>query len=94
MENEENENKADKPENDIEKRRPKPFRYVSTLDDLSDSKRDEIINHTIMTDEKTTSEKLRKNFESTLGIGDMDTVENVLKKHKVKRDNEKNIDIL
>lgn len=81
------------PENEIEKRKPKPFRYVSNLDELKDTQDEPIMEHSVMTDEKATSEKLRENFDSTLGIGDMNAVENVIKKHQQKRNKDQSIDI-
>ena len=92
MVNEDINNDPTGPDNEIEKRKPKPFRYVSHLDEAEEQS-EQNIEHSIMTDEETTSEKLRENFESTLGIGDINTVEQVLKKHEKKRDADKSIDI-
>ncbi|MBN2066800.1 MAG: hypothetical protein JW771_08355 [Candidatus Thermoplasmatota archaeon] len=72
-------------EDDIEKRRPKPFRYVSSLDEKTteqDSETDEV---SVMTDELVQSQKLQRSFESAVGIGNVDAIETVLRKHELKR---------
>jgi hypothetical protein len=79
---------------EIEKRKPKPFRYISSKNEIDEILSEQTLKDTIMTDEQTTSKKLRENFESTIGIGDMDIIEQVIQKHKNKRDNEQNLDIV
>lgn len=74
----------------IEKRKPKPFRYITDLKELNDQKEQTLV-ETVMTDEKSTSNHLIKHFESAIGIGDIDIVEQVIKKHKMKRSNESDI---
>jgi len=72
-------------ENDIEKRRPKPYRYVTSIDKeeiSSENDREEI---SVMTDEKTQSEKLRESFGSIVGVGNIDAIETVLRRHEMKR---------
>jgi len=81
------------PDSEIEKRKPKPFRYISNLDEVSEELTDQQLGHSVMTDEKLTSEKLRENFESTLGIGDISTIEQVVQRHEKKRDHNKSIDV-
>ena len=87
------ENDTANPEDEIEKRKPKPFRYVSNMDEIVNNDSETIINKSVMTDEQTTSKKLLEQFESTVGVGDIDTIEQVLRKHEQKRNIEKSIDI-
>jgi hypothetical protein len=86
-------NDPSKPENDIEKRKPKPFRYISSIDEVTNDDSEQLIDQSVMTDERTTSKKLRENFESTIGVGDINTIEQVVKKHEKKRESDKSIDI-
>ncbi|OYT29123.1 hypothetical protein B6U98_03165 [Thermoplasmatales archaeon ex4572_165] len=90
---EENQQNDMDPNEEIEKRKPKPFRYISDINELNEELSNTITKNTVMVDEKTTSKKLRENFENTLGVGDIDIVEQVLKKHKNKRDKNRDIDI-
>lgn len=72
---------------DIEKRRPIPFRYVSSLP-LDMGRKDihgQEKQFSVMTDEFSQSEALRKHFESVVGIGDVARIETVLKRHELKR---------
>ena len=94
MVNEDIENDPNGPDNDIERRKPKPFRYISQLEEVTEENIDQPITHSVMTNEQLTSEKLRENFESTLGIGDISTIEHVVKKHEKKRAKEKTIDVV
>ena len=90
---EENQQNDMDPNEEIEKRKPKPFRYISDINELNEELSNTLTKQTVMVDEKTTSKKLRENFENTLGVGDIDIVEQVLKKHKNKRDKKRDIDI-
>lgn len=70
---------------DIDERRPRPYRYVSDESDLK-TESGEQNSCSVMSDEKTSKpDVLAKTFETTLGIGDMDAVEQVLKKHEKQR---------
>lgn len=72
-------------EDDIEKRRPKPFRYVSSLDEKTKDQDNETDEVSVMTDEIVQSQKLQRSFESAVGIGNIDAIETVLRKHELKR---------
>jgi len=91
MVGEEQQKNNNEPNEEIEKRKPKPFRYITDLKEINEEHHDSQLPETVMTDEKTTSEQLIKHFESAIGVGDIEIVEKVLKKHKIKRDNEKDI---
>ena len=90
---EENQQNDMEPNEEIEKRKPKPFRYITDSNEQNEELTNSITKHTVMVDEKTTSNKLRENFENSLGVGDIDIVEQVLNKHKNKRDKNRYIDI-
>jgi len=81
------------PNEEIEKRKPKPFRYITDIDEINKELTNPIAKRTVMVDEQTTSKKLRENFENTLGVGDIDIVEQVLKKHQKKIESSRDIDI-
>lgn len=91
MDGEEKQNPGIDSNEDIEKRKPKPFRYITDLKEINDNLESNQIEDTVMTDEKTTSEHLIKHFESAIGVGDIDVVEQVVKKHKMKLDNDSDI---
>jgi hypothetical protein len=91
MDGEEQQNYGIDSNEDIEKRKPKPFRYITDLKEINDDIEETQIEKTVMTDEQSTSEHLIKNFESAIGVGDIAIVEQVLKKHKMKRENESDI---
>lgn len=66
---------------DLEKRRPKPFRYVTNLSEIY--KGDELLSETVMTTKAdATVKKLMQQFDSVVGIGDVSTIERVLQKHE------------
>lgn len=91
---EENQQNDMDPNEEIEKRKPKPFRYITDINEINEELTDPLSKCTVMVDEQTTSEKLRDNFENALGVGDIDIVEQVLKRHKKKRDNSRDIDVV
>ena len=76
---------------EIEKRKPKPFRYITKLDELNEENTIEQTTKTVMTDENSTFEHLIRHFESAVGVGDIDIVEQVIKKHQNKRENDKDV---
>ena len=81
------------PSDEIEKRKPKPFRYVSEPNEIH-----KILDHSfdkpsVMTDEENTVNILRENFETELSVGDVDSIEQVVQKHVTKRDHDRNRDI-
>lgn len=83
----------DGPGKEIEKRKPKPFRYVSDLKEINNNSIEEIPN-SVMLDEVSTAQKIQENFESVIGVGDIETIESVLKKHEEKRENKNTIGIV
>ena len=68
-------------EDDLEKRRPKPFRYIKNLSEISDD--NEILSTTTMsTNSEDMVKKLMEQFDSVVGIGDVNAIERVLQKHE------------
>jgi hypothetical protein len=66
---------------ELEKRRPKPFRYISDLSELSDT--DEPLSNSVMnTSSDEMVKKLMEQFDSAVGVGDVTTIERVIKKHE------------
>jgi hypothetical protein len=76
---------------EVEKRRPKPFRYVSTLEfeKQHDERTAEKSTISVMTNEGKQSRELRESFPTIVGIGDVSTIESVLRRHEMKRDKKK-----
>jgi len=76
-----NETIEDSDKDDLEKRRPKPFRYITTLSELSDE--DELLSNTVMsTKSDDTVNKLMEQFDTIVGVGDTNTIERVVQKHE------------
>ena len=70
-------------EEEIKKRRPKPFRYLNkeeTQDELSQT---EPVSVSVMK-ESTPTQIVEDNY-AILGLGDLETIENVLKRHKASK---------
>ena len=66
---------------DLEKRRPKPFRYISDLSELSDI--DEPLSASVMnTNSEEMVKKLMEQFDSVVGVGDVNAIERVIQKHE------------
>lgn len=65
---------------DLDKRRPKPFRYIADLSELSE---EEFLSTTVMsTTSDHTVQKLIEQFDTVVGVGDVNAIEKVLKKHE------------
>ncbi len=81
----------DDTDSEIEKRRPKPFRYISTLDEESDTADVNIekLPMSVMTDEVTQSKKLRESFNDAICIGNVSAIESVVRRHELRRDKKK-----
>lgn len=72
---------------DIDQRRPKPYRYITkdeiaSVDQISE---DELCGSVMSNEQITTTDILAKRFETTLGVGDMQKVEEVLERHQKQR---------
>ena len=66
---------------DLEKRRPKPFRYISDLSEISEI--DEPLSTTVMnTSSHDMIKKLMEQFDSVVGVGDVTAIERVIQKHE------------
>jgi hypothetical protein len=66
---------------ELEKRRPKPFRYISDLSELSDND-EQILTSVMNTNSDEMVKKLMKQFDSVVGVGDVNTIERVIQKHE------------
>lgn len=72
---------------DIEKRRPKPFRYITTLDEGTEAAAtNEKFPISVMTDEMTQSKKLHESVLTPVCLGDVSAIESVVRRHEGKRD--------
>ena len=76
--------KAESRDDEIKKRKPKPFRYLTDKEDIqAELAKDETSNLTVMKESPTAGivdDKL-----AVLGLGDVETIENVIKKHQASR---------
>jgi len=76
-------NDLKKDEKEIDKRKPKPFRYISNKELKDELKDQENKNITIMKPSKTPT-ILPKEL-CVLGLGDVDTIENIIQRHEASR---------
>jgi len=76
--------RAESRDEDIKKRKPKPFRYLTDKEDIqAELTKDEIIPVTIM--EESPAAKIVEDKLAVLGLGDVETIENVIKKYQASR---------
>lgn len=76
-----NESNQSSDKDDLEKRRPRPFRYIKDLSELPVS--EDLFSETVMsTKSDFTVEKLIEQFDSVVGVGDVQAIERVVKKHE------------
>ena len=69
---------------ELKKRKPKPFRYLTDKEDIqAELSRDEFT--TISTMEEPSAAKIVDDKLAVLGLGDVETIENVIKKHQASR---------
>ncbi len=87
MEKEEKPSVINEDREDIDERRPKPYRYVTKeeIDSLEQISDDELCGSVMSNEQTATTEILAKRFETTLGVGDMQTVEEVIERHEKQR---------
>lgn len=74
---------AEKDSEEIKKKRPKPFRYLTDQKEINQELTSEKTQISVM--KESTRAKIVDNQLAILGLGDMDTVENVLKRHEASR---------
>jgi hypothetical protein len=74
--------KNDLSDDEIKKRRPKPFRYITDEDEIKKELDDEL-DKTVMID--TGQPNITANQWKILGFGDMQTIESVIQKHQITR---------
>ena len=72
-------------EEELKKRRPKPFRYLNKEETQDELKPEEQVSISVMK-EPATTQIVEDNY-AILGLGDVETIENVLKKHKASKKN-------
>ena len=68
---------------ELKKRRPKPFRYLNKEEIQDELKPEEQSSVSVMK-EPATPQIVEDNY-AILGLGDIETIENVLKKHKASK---------
>ena len=76
--------KSDKDSEDIKKRRPKPFRYLTNEEEIQAELTQEHLSPvSVMKD--SLSEGIPEENLAVLGLGDVVTIEKVIKRHEVSR---------
>ena len=70
-------------EEELKKRKPKPFRYLNKEEIQDELSPEEQVSISVMK-ESTTPQIVEDNY-AILGLGDIETIENVLKKHKASK---------
>jgi hypothetical protein len=76
--------KSDKDSEDIKKRKPKPFRYLTNDEEIQAELSPEDETPVSVMQESSTT-KIVKNQLAIIGLGDVDTIENVIRKHEASR---------
>ena len=76
--------KAESRDEEIKKRKPKPFRYLTDKDDIqAELSKEEIAQISVM--EESSAAKIVDDKLAVLGLGDVETIENVIRKHQASR---------
>ncbi len=75
--------RANKEDEEIFKRKPKPFRYLTDPKEIKAELSSDETHFTVM--EKTPAAKIYNERVAILGVGDIDTIENVIKRHQASR---------
>jgi hypothetical protein len=75
--------RTDKENDEVKKRRPKPFRYLTDPKEIEAELSSDLKTVTVM--DKTPAAKIYDEKVAVLGLGDVDTIENVIKKHEASR---------
>lgn len=71
-------------DDEIKKRKPKPFRYLTDKEDIqAELSRDEFTPFSVM--EEPSAAKIVDDELAVLGLGDVETIENVIRKHQASR---------
>ena len=69
---------------ELKKRKPKPFRYLTDKEDIqAELSRDEFTPISVM--EEPSAVKIVDDKLAVLGLGDVETIENVIRKHQASR---------
>jgi len=74
--------KSEKDIDDIKKKKPEPFRYLKNREEIK-AELSQQTSISIM--KKSTSTKIFEDKLAILGLGDIDTIENVIRKHEASR---------
>ena len=76
--------KAESRDEEIKKRKPKPFRYLTDKEDIeAELTKEETVPSTVMS--QSPAATIVEDKLAVLGLGDVETIENVLKKHQASR---------
>ena len=81
-------NRANKENEEIFKRKPKPFRYLKDPKEIKEELATDEPSFTVM--EESPATKIYNENVAILGLGDIDTIENVIKRHQASRGFNKN----
>jgi hypothetical protein len=76
--------RAESRDEEIKKRKPKPFRYLTDKEDIeAELSKEEALSVTVMSD--SPAAKIVEDKLAVLGLGDVETIENVIRKHQASR---------
>jgi len=76
--------KAESRDDELKKRKPKPFRYLTDKEDIQAELASEE-NTSVSVMDESPAAKIFDDRLAVLGLGDIETIENVLKKHQASR---------
>ena len=76
--------RAESRDEEIKKRKPKPFRYLTDKEDIqAELAKEETTPVSVM--EESPAAKIVEDKLAVLGLGDVETIENVIRKHQASR---------
>jgi hypothetical protein len=76
--------KSGKDVEEIKKRKPKPFRYITDKEEIQAELTSEEVTPVTVMKEHTTAEIIEDKL-AILGLGDVEAIENVIRKHEASR---------
>jgi len=76
--------RSESQEDVVKKRRPKPFRYITNQEEIkAELAKEEVAHFTVMKEQRTL--KIIDDRLAVVGLGDVEAIENVIRRHEASR---------